>query len=197
MRRIPYFILHTPYSIRSRGFTLVESVIVVGIFSLLLLAIYNLSSGYSSIFNLQQATIETAGSARLTLDTIDRMAREANRVIQSHSFSGTAYTTGTTTLVLELPSVNAAGDVLPETHDYVLFYATGTQAYRLLEAATGSARPSGEKRLSESIVSLLFSFDTGNPADASRVDTTVSTESGALLSQASTTLSERTYLRNK
>lgn len=153
----------------TRGFSLMETVIVVGIVALVAVPLTDLLRGYYALFTMQETVVEVDTSASAAIDEVRAAALQANRVVSSHAFSGATYASGTTTLVLRLPSVDASGTILPGAYDYVGFYATGTTAYRATDAAAGSMRQSGTKRLSGVLRSLAFTY---NNADVTRATST-------------------------
>src|SRR3989338_2469115 len=89
---------------------------------LLMAALVELYRGYSSLFVLEQLHFTLGTSANRAMTGIQDDARQARQVLASHAISGTTYTTGASTLVLELPSVDAGGTVIAGAFDYAVFY---------------------------------------------------------------------------
>jgi hypothetical protein len=132
------------------------------------------------------------------MSAISAAVTPADSVVSSHTFSGTSVSTGANALVLELPTVNAAGAIVPNAHDYVGFYLTGTDLYRAIDANASSARVSGTKRIAPLVALMSLSYDTADATQATTVFATTTTE---LVTQRSgavqTTLHGQSYLRNK
>jgi hypothetical protein len=163
-----------------RAFTLIESLIVVAISVSVMITIalliysFNKTSGYGQMF------AQSSGSASAILREVESLAFPADAVLATHTFAGATYTSTSTSLVLEIPSINGSGNVIANIYDYAVFYVVGTTtAYRLLEAHPFSHRTSGTKQLSSTVNALTFSY---NDADFTKVSTvTVDIQTQALV----------------
>ena len=179
-----------------KGFTLIETVIVIAITTMALFALVNLFILFNATYGYQQAFIATAGAAGTAMNALEAAVLPARRVLASRDFSGTAYASGPTALVLELPAIDSSGDIIPEMSDYVAFYTSGAILYRLTEANAGSARASGVKQLSATLNSLAFTYDN---ADFTQVTSVAADLETRALSKEQTVRSRLTgqwYLRN-
>ena len=179
-----------------RGITLVETVVVISITTLALFALTNLFLLFNSTYGYQQAVIATAGSAGSAMNALEAAVLPAKHILMSHDFSGTTYSSATTTLVLELPAIDDFGDVLPGAKDYVVFYASNAVLYRLTEADAGSARTSGLKLLSTTLNSLAFTYDNGDFAQVTNVAVDLETRALVKQEEVLSRLTGQWYLRN-
>lgn len=180
-----------------RGLSLLEVVIVTGVFALITVPLVNLLIGYYAVFNAQQATVAVNTSASMVVSEVRTAALQAGFIAASHAFSGVTRTSGASALVLQLPAVDSSGTTIVGSYDYVGFYASGTEAYRAIDAAVGSVRPSGTKRLSDTLYSLSFTYNNADPTLAS--STAVDVVTNATTTRQGTTtqhLYEQIYLRN-
>ncbi len=180
----------------TRGFTLIETLITVALFVVLILAVTQLSVVYGHFISLQKSSIGITLGGSSIMDAVRTAGLQADHVVASHVFSGVAYTSGTTTAVFELPAIDASGATIANTYDYIGIFASGTNAYRLTDAAAGSARVSGEKQLTSALDALSFTYDSASfPAVAS---VTVDATTSALIrgDTVQTHLREHLYLRN-
>jgi len=177
---------------RGTGFTLIETVMIVALAVLLLLATVQLYLVYNRSLSAQKSTISVMLGSGNLVDAVYTAALQADHVVASHTFSGLLLTTGTSIVVFELPTVDSSGAILA-TFDYVGFYASGTSAYRAVDAAVGSARASGTKQLTSVLQALTFTYDNATPSLVSNVtmDATT-TQAGA----TSNHIRKQTYLRN-
>lgn len=144
------------------GFTLVESVIMVFILALLLVALFSLYDWHGKVYVYQKAVVETTEQARFSTQTLQAWVNQAYRVESSVTLGGANYQSATTTLGLKLPSVNNQGQAIAGTWDYAAFYLDGKNLYIKVEPNASSTRPMVYKRLAESILNLEFVYD--NPA---------------------------------
>jgi hypothetical protein len=158
------------------GYTLVETVIVIALSVVALTALVNLFLIFNTIYGYQRAFIATAGSSGAALNALQIAVLPAEAVLASHAFTEAAYASATSTLVLKLPSVDGAGNIVSGASDYIVFYASSTALYRLVEADAASARSSGTTKLSGTLSSLTFTYDAANPSDASEVSADIVTQ---------------------
>lgn len=162
-----------------RGFSLLEIVVVVAISAVVFIALGSLMIAFNRQAAYEQSIAQTSGSASAVMREAESLIRSADAIAASHAFSGTTYTSSSTVLVLELPSVDASGAIIDGAYDYAAFYANGGDLYRVLDANPASARLSGTKRLSAAAKALAFTYDAGNSAVTVDVETEAGAGSGA------------------
>ncbi len=179
-----------------RGFTLLESVIVIGISALALIALSNLFFIFNSIYGYQQVFMATSGSASKTLNALEAAVFPAEHVLASRSFSGTTYTSSTTVLVLELPSIDSSGNIISGVKDYVAFYTDSAKFYRLVEAGSGSTRVSGLTLLSTTLNALSFTYDNADFAQVANVTAELRMQAQFKQEVVQSHLREQLHLRN-
>lgn len=181
---------------RERGFTLIETLTVIFISSLIILAVFTLYANYENLLGTQSALIDTAGSASAVVTDIKSSVLQATHVVTSHSFSGTNYISTTTSLVLELPSRTSAGDIVAGSYDYIAYYASSTGLYRIVDAAVGSSRQSGTRSFSHTLKTLVFSYNDSIFASVSKVTIDITTEEVVKQKSTAAHLNQQMYLRN-
>lgn len=181
---------------RVGGFTLIETIIVVALVSVLMLAIIELFINFNNSYALQNANINNSYSASAFLNETEELSLQADAIVSSKVVSGTTYTTDTSTLILELPSIDASGDTISGVHDYAVIYLANSKAYRILQADVASARRSGTKILSDVVNSLTFTFNNVTPASATKISIDVVTQKQVKQKTLQTHLTQTVYLRN-
>jgi prepilin-type N-terminal cleavage/methylation domain-containing protein len=179
-----------------RGFTLLEVAIVIGMFVVMMAVVIQFFITYSTSYLVDRATMSVASSAGSIVNEVTELGYSADQILNSHSFGGTTYTTDATTLVLELPAINASGVVISSVYDYVVFYRVGESVYRLLEAGTGSNRTPGTKLLSDSVTSFGFTYDHATPSQASTTVVSVTAQKVVHGAPVRSQLSNTVHLRN-
>jgi hypothetical protein len=178
------------------GFTLIETVVVVALSVIALLALVNLFMVFNSIYGYEQAFIASAGSASNTVNALEASVLPAEQVLTSYNFSGTTYTSTTTSLVLQIPSIDSSGNIVSGAKDYVAFYASSTKLYRLVSANAQSVRVSGRTQLSASLLSISFTYDNADVTRSTSVTADVQTRAQYKQQVLQSRLTEQLYLRN-
>ncbi len=182
--------------LRQAGFTIVELLIALTIFVLVILALFSLYDNYSGIFGSQQALFNIAGSASTAMTDMQQTAMQADLVLGSRVFSNGPYNSGAAVLILELPAMDADDHEPLGTWDYVVYYVTDNKLYKLTEAAAGSSRASTLKQLSDTVSSLIFTYDNVIPAAATKVDLDLTNQARSGHLTQTYHLHQQVYLRN-
>jgi prepilin-type N-terminal cleavage/methylation domain-containing protein len=179
-----------------RGFTLIETVVVIAISVMALLALVNLFIVFNSIYGYQNAFIAAAGSAGGSMNSLEAYVSQAENVLASRTVSGTSYSSGTSTLVLEIPSIDSSGNALPSAKDYVVFHASGTVLYRIVAADNQSSRLSGQKQMSGTLSSLSLTYDDSDFTQVTNIVVDIRTQAVYKQQIVQSRLIEQLYLRN-
>lgn len=179
-----------------RGFSLLESVFLVGITAVALLALVNLFVIFSSLNGYQQAMLAVHGSASSAMSSFQSSVLPAKKILASRTFSGTTYSSTATSLVLELPAVDSAGAVIAGVSDYIVFYSAAGTLYRLTEVGAGSARAPGLKILSSTLRLLSFTYTGNDLSKVSSVTVDLETEASYKQQTVRVRVREQLYLRN-
>lgn len=158
------------------GFTLVETIVVAALSAGMLVALSLLIFNFNNISAYEKAASQSSGSASALMREIESLTFPARAVLQTYTFSGVAYTSTSTSLVLEIPSINSSGNVIANTYDYAAFYVVGTNAYRLLQPNASSVRASGTKLLSSTISALTFTYNSTHFPDVSTTTVDIRTQ---------------------
>ena len=178
------------------GFTLIETVVVIALSASMLGVLSLLIHSFYSAYSYEQSAALSAESARSVIRETESLALAADHVLQSHSFSGTMYTSSSTALILEIPSVDSSGTIVSGAYDYAVFYVQGTSAYRILAANAASKRASGTKKLSGTISSLTFSYNNADFTLVNIVTVDVQVIVQSRGQNSTDHRSEQLYLRN-
>ncbi len=180
----------------TRAFSLIETVIIIALMTIMMLALANLYFNFNSLYAYQQTFVATTRSAGLAINALGAAVLPADQVLISHTFSNGTFSSGTTVLVLELPTVDTSGSVVSGAHDYIAFYLTGTDLYELTAADSTSARTSGTKKIATLVDSLTFTYDNSDFTKVTNVATDIVAKLAIKQGVAQTHLHETFYLRN-
>lgn len=174
-----------------------ETVIATAILIFILVALLVLYNNYFKSFNNQQARIAMGSSAREAVKELQSAFLQADQIMDSHNFSGTTYTTNENTVVLEIPSIDGSKNIVNEKYDYVVFYLTGKNFFRLVEADAVSSRPSGLNRISDTVSTLVFTYDNLDLSQTTKIETDIGMQAISGGRNVSYQLHQEIYLRNK
>ncbi|MBI2443929.1 MAG: prepilin-type N-terminal cleavage/methylation domain-containing protein [Candidatus Magasanikbacteria bacterium] len=153
----------------SRGVTLVETLVVLALFLFISVMFISLYLQHGWLYQLGQAQFDAVGGARAAFNGVAPFTAPARQVAGSFSASNTIFTTGTTTLVLELPARDESGNTISGAFDYAVFYQSDNQFHRLIFPHASSTRLAEEKILSDTIAGLSFSYDQTDLALATKI----------------------------
>jgi len=179
----------------------------MGISVVFLLALMSLYTAYQKTFFIGSAYLDLHANVRLAMDWMERDVKSATQVVTSHS----GYTTGNNVLVLEVPSIDSAGDVvdIENDFDYIVYRVSGTVLYRITYVAATSSREAGSRQIAENCSTLTFSSggtDLGSVGDLGAInDVTISLTmsetvlgmTGQQMKTIEDTLESKVMFRNK
>jgi Tfp pilus assembly protein PilW len=184
---------------QKNGFTTMELLITIGIASMMFAIVGSVFLTQSRYHAIADAINQTQYQGFQTLDTIGLYTDSAKRVVSGSSINGQAYTTSTSTIILELPSIDASGAVLSNTYDYIALGidpADSTQFMFDIDAATGSDRISGKFIKAHLIDKLIFRYNTVNTSAATSIDVYVRTIATARNQNFTTSLGKIFHLHS-
>ncbi len=179
-----------------RAFTLIETVIIVGLTAILMSAAAYLYVNFSTTYRFLDISLGVTGGAASIIEEAREAGMQASHFVASHDFSGTTYTSGTTTAIFELPSINASGVVVSGSFDYIGIHASGTEAFRFVDADAASSRDSGTKRLTDVLAALSFTYDDPSIVSATSVVVDATTTDTAYGETTESHVRSHIYLRN-
>lgn len=178
------------------GFSLAELIIAAAILIFVLGAFVVVYGSYSKHFNYLQTQIKTSQVAREAVKELQSIALQADQILASHTISGHSYSTGSNTVVLELPSIDGSGNVISGKHDYAVFYVTGKNLYRSVQVDASSSRPSGTNKISDEVASINFTYNNADLTKANKIDADIEMQAISRGQTVSYHLHQAIYLRN-
>jgi type II secretory pathway pseudopilin PulG len=167
----------------SRGLTLIEIVLAIGIFAVLGMGVAALSYLYA-IYNdrlpQEQLRAATLRLHQTALEDLKRNIREAGEILATTTIDSQLYTTGTTTLVLRRRAIDANGYLLTNQYDRLVYTLSGTNApfslRKLLEPSASSSAQRLDNILSNAVKEFALSYNHSDPPRATAVSIYLVTE---------------------
>jgi hypothetical protein len=156
-----------------RGVTTIELAVTMAITAVIFSILGAIFIAQGRYFAIEDAIGQTQYNAFQIVDTVGLYAHSASATI-----NGTVYASGTSTLVLEMPSVDADGEIIPATYDYVAFGVSASDPTRFIldiDAGTNSDRINGTRQPASLVDKLIFRYNTVDPTEATAVELYVRT----------------------
>lgn len=182
----------------NKGFTLIESLIVIAVSVIIFLIV---ATTFATLWRLSQTNLsafETKSQAGIALQKISELIEGSDSVLQSRTINGTPYQTGENVLALKMPSVTDAGEIIPASFDYVAFAISSTSILVAdFEKAPSSSRPQGQVILSNLASALNFRYNSSSSTDINTIEIFIETAKSAYDSIKISTLSTVAKLKNK
>lgn len=136
------------------GLTILELLVATLIGSLTFLVLFCVSFTIQDSINISGGILGITETGRFAISRISNDIREAETVKSSYS----SYTSGDTTLVLEIPVANTSGTVTGyDIVIYTLDAADPTKLRYIVYATAGSTREDVSEIIAEDVKTLLFS----------------------------------------
>ena len=91
--------------------------IVVALTAVMMTVLGALIYAFNNLSSYEQASVQSSGSAGAILREIEALVLPARAVLETHVFSIGTYTSTASSLVLQIPSIDASGNVISNTYD--------------------------------------------------------------------------------
>ena len=184
----------TSYKLQAnKGFTLIETLVAMTIFVVASIIIGSLFVSHTRLYKVQEAVGTMKLHKTLFSKHLQKIGGMAKAIIPSGTIGGILYTSSSSTVVFQIPSINANSDTIPNTYDYVAFYRESNNLYMETNADAKSQRKNIKQQISGSIDSLIFRYDNAIPANAGLISGELYLKSGTQRDKIGVSV----YLRNK
>jgi hypothetical protein len=183
--------------LNNQCFSLAETVIATAVLIFILVALIVLYNNYLKSYHNQETRISMGTAAREAMKELQSAALQANQIVASQTIFGVTYTTGAHTVVLRIPSIDGSGNIVSGKYDYAVFYLTGKNLYRSVQADVASSRSSVSNKISDAVNTLIFSYDNPDLSQATKIETDIEMLAIAGGQNVSLDLHQKIYLRNK
>lgn len=186
------------------GITLIEVLITISITAIVSVFLVGIFTQNNNLFYNQSAKVSHGVSSNEVINLIDDSIRGATAVEAQYPAQNPSHVTGANTLILKIPSVDASGNIISDTYDYLVF-TTDASLPAILRQITypsaQSSRPATNTVITQSLKTLKFSYlnDTKaavSPLLASLVSYDLNLSSAQGNSIVESSASGQTRLRN-
>jgi len=140
------------------GFTIAELMVAASIALMAFAVLFYISFTIQDDIGITSSVLGISEKGRLAIDRISKDIRKAKSVISSYG----SYTSGNTTLILRIPSIDINGDIIdPKTYfDTIIYTLDPGNPVRLLyivNANAVSSRNNATEIVTQNVNTLLFS----------------------------------------
>lgn len=146
----------------NKGFTLIETVMGIFIAAILIITVFYLFDGLGRIRVFCEAQIASTEQERLAMAEIVEYSAQSHRVLASQTIGGVDYNSNASSLVLQLPAIDANGDIIDGAWDFAVFFLAGDDLQFMLQPDAASSRLPAQRRLSDSASILEFFYDNAD-----------------------------------
>jgi len=167
---------------RVRGVTTIELAVSMAVGAMVFTILGAIFIAQGRYFAIEDAIAETQYNAFQILDTTGLYALSASGVVGSREINGTTYASGTSTVVLALPSIDAAGTLLVNTYDYVALGTAADDPTRFvvdIDADPASDRVDATRYPGALVDRLIFRYNAVDPTEATAIELYVRTRKDA------------------
>jgi type II secretory pathway pseudopilin PulG len=178
---------------KPRGISLIEAVVASSILAMASILIVSLFVNQSKIYRQESAQADLNTQKTLFIKYFQEAGEAASAVAVSQSIGGIAYSSSSSTVIFQLPAIDASGDILTAKYDYVVFYKTGGDIFTAAAPDAASARKSTKRLLASNATELIFRYNDSAPQNADTVSAYILLTNGAVQKTAGTSV----MLRNK
>lgn len=156
------------------GLLLIEQVFSLIILVIITTVVINMFIVTVRFTTDEQARVQVGEVAARALATLDDTLREGRVILPNATIDGTPYTTGSTTLVLALPSI-VNGETTNDNDTVVITKNATTNALeRKTLVHAGSTRPAGTTLLASDVTDVYFRYTTDDPESSTAVTVVIS-----------------------
>lgn len=187
---------------QKNGFSLVEIIIGISIFSLITVLVIGIYISHFKIYSNQNSQIDVASQSKIGIDEIVNQIRQSQSIAGSCSACG-ADTSSSSILILQLWPLDANGDPKDPTsgnYDFIVYKknpADTKQMIRKILPDASSSRKASTAIIANNISTLNFTYNNGTPSTASQVTITLTTSQSSIGKTQTSTQTKIADLRNK
>jgi competence protein ComGC len=145
-----------------QGVSLLETIVVIGISVVLFFIITNIFINFNRLFQIQSATTDVEMNNYLALNRLQKIIKESDQILASKIINSTTYSTSNNTLVLEAPSIDSGGNIIPGSYDFFSIHRDSLDQSKLILSAAvsaGSSRRASDTIISAFVDKLIFSYN--------------------------------------
>lgn len=127
----------------NKGFTLAETILTVGLSAMIITAMFSVFAIEQRALELRSQRGDDVRQGQTALRRIEKNIRNGEAVLSTATLFGTPYTTGSQTLIIDVPAIDIDGNFISGETDRLAYVLSGTSVLEISVPAASSVRPSG------------------------------------------------------
>ncbi len=187
-----------------RGFTLVELLIAVSIISVAGILLAQLVIQNNGLVFQQTAKVSHGVGLNNTKVSLSNDLKPATAIVSGYPLSSPTYTSSSTSIVIQVPSIDSSGNVIANTYDYIAYYKDPSNSKILRKNyfpdPASSKKSKDQVLLTETSLLQFIYLDSGgmvvSPSSAARVVFTIKTSTQIGFNKQEASASGEVELRN-
>lgn len=149
---------------RQKGITLIEIIVTTGIISIIGLLLLVIVVNSTGIFYKESAKLSQGLNSNDTMTQMRESLKQSNGVVVSYTLGSVIYTSSSTELVFQVPSIDPSNNIIASTYDYFVLFSSQNQLRFKIFPNPLSARKPQDQIFSTNLDSLKFQyFNLANP----------------------------------
>lgn len=187
----------------TKGFTLVEILIVMGITAIAGILLVVIIVNSSGLFTQQSTKVTEGLNINDALVQIRNTIKGASAVVTSYTSGSQTFVTGSSQLILKVPSLDSSNNIIADTYDYFVFYLDQKTLHFKIFPNALSSRQIRDQIFSTNVDILNFQYlNTAippvevAPVTASKVRVTLTLKQRIGLNYETNTATSEANLRN-
>ena len=159
-----------------KGFSLIETVVIVTILGIMMSIISVMQISHQRIFRRLQSDSVNQSQRAVIVNEFGSVMRNARAVISSRTFGADSYATSSNTVIVSLPGLDAQGEAIPALNDYAVFRRDAAESRKFImeiEPDPSSFRPARTRTLADGVEAIDIRYDHPDPTMADLVTLSV------------------------
>lgn len=151
---------------RPRGITIIETIVAMSIMAVASIVIGSIYIGHSKLYSAGNSAANVKLQKSIFVKNIKEAAESASGITASYIFGGVARASSSSTVIFQLPAIDANKNIIPGKFDYEVFYREGNKIFAEISADAASQRKNLKRQLCDTAQNLIFHYNSALPQNA-------------------------------
>lgn len=166
-----------------KGTTIIEILVAISIFVVAFVIIGALFVSHTKLFKMQESVVSLKLYKSLFAKNFRETAEAAKSISATYSFGGIPYTSSSSTVIFQVPSIDATDEIIPGAYDYVVFYHEGENLFMQTAPSLSSQRKNLKQKIGDSLENMIFRYNSTSPTGASLINAFLRLNNGGVIDE--------------